>query len=179
MKTQKAAKAYARALFELCNEQKISVTSELTKLTELINKSDALENVLFLDLFTVNEKIAVLEGIYAKVSFKQETKNFLSFLLQEGRIGLLPLIYKEVTVLEDDSKGFLKGTIEGAEEQISPDIKDKIKVILAKRLGPTPELAYKQNSHITAGYRATVQDLQIDATVDSQLESLKHSFNKK
>ena len=71
MKTQKIAKAYAKAIFELCQEHKISVTAELTILTELINKSDALENVLFLDLFTNGEKIAVLEGIYAKVPFKQ------------------------------------------------------------------------------------------------------------
>ncbi|MEK6626404.1 MAG: F0F1 ATP synthase subunit delta [Bdellovibrionota bacterium] len=179
MKTQKAAKAYAKAIFELCREHEISIATELTILTEFINKSDALENVLFLDLFTVEEKLAVLDGLYSKVQFKQETKNFLAFLLQEGRIGLLPLIYKSVTVLEDDSMGFLKGTVEGVEDSISTDMKNQIKAILAKRLGLSPELEYKKNSRITAGYRATVQDLQIDATIDSQLESLKQSFNKK
>ncbi|MBI2521415.1 MAG: F0F1 ATP synthase subunit delta [Bdellovibrio sp.] len=179
MKTQKVAKAYAKAIFELCRENKISVTAELTKLTELINKSDDLENVLFLDLFTNAEKNAVLEGIYAKVQFKQETKNFFAFLLQEGRIGLLPLIYKSVTVLEDDSMGFLKGSIEGIEDSISAEMKNQIKAILAKRLGVSPELEYKKNTNITAGFRATVQDLQVDATIDSQLESLKQSFNKK
>ena len=103
----------------------------------------------------------------------------MSFLLQEGRIGLLPLIYKEVTTLEDDSMGFLRGTIEGAEEKINPSVENELKAILAKRLGVVPELQYKQNDHITAGYRATVQDLQIDATIDSQLENLKHSFINK
>ena len=99
--------------------------------------------------------------------------------MQEGRIGLLPLIYKTVSVLEDDSLGFLKGTIEGVEESINSEMKNQIKSILAKRLGLAPELEYKKNVSITAGYRATVQDLQIDATIDSQLESLKQSFNKK
>ena len=59
MKEQNISKAYAQSIVELSGELKIDLAQELTTLTEIINKSNDLETLLFLDVFTAEEKIAV------------------------------------------------------------------------------------------------------------------------
>ncbi|MFT6546054.1 MAG: F-type H+-transporting ATPase subunit delta, partial [Bacteriovoracaceae bacterium] len=148
---------------------------ELTTLTEIINSSNNLENLLFLDVFTVEEKLAVLSEITSKLNLSPITNHFITFLVQEKRIGLLPLIFKEVVVIDDHKSGFLRGTIEGAGKDCTEEFKNKMKTYLKEKLGLTAELTYKQNSKISAGYKISVDDLQLDASLDNQLNRFKES----
>ena len=50
MKEQSVAKVYAKSFLEIGDEKKIKIADEMVALTELINKSNDLENVLFLDV---------------------------------------------------------------------------------------------------------------------------------
>jgi F-type H+-transporting ATPase subunit delta len=176
MKEQTVAKVYARSLLELGDEQKVNMADELTRLTEVINQSNALENVLFLELFTMEEKKAVFADIAAKISLSPLTIEAVKFLVDEKRIGLLPLIFKEIIVIDDERRGFIKGTIEGPAEQIDPAFKAKIDDFIRNKLGRQPNLDYVQNANLTAGYKVTVADLQLDASLDNQLEKFKQSI---
>jgi F-type H+-transporting ATPase subunit delta len=175
MKEQIIAKAYAQSIVELGTEMKLDLVSELTKLTEAINKSNDLETLLFLDVFTAEEKLNVLNEVMKRMSLSPITINFMQFLIQEQRIGLMPMIFKNVIVIDDHNKGFLRGTIEGSEEAIPADIKEKLKKYLQQKLGREAILEYKKSSTVTAGYRVTVEDLQLDASLENQLENFKDS----
>lgn len=175
MKEQIIAKAYAQSIVELGVELKLDVVSDLTKLTEAINKSNDLETLLFLDVFTAEEKLSVLNEVMKKLGLSQMTVNFMQYLIQEQRIGLMPMIFKNVIVIDDHNKGFLRGTIEGSEESIPADVKEKLKVYLKNKLGREPILEYKKSANVTAGYRVTVEDLQLDASLENQLEKFKDS----
>ena len=175
MKEQIISKAYAQSLVELSEELKLDLAQELTTLTETINKSNNLETLLFLDVFTNEEKWSVLEVIATKLSLSTTTKNFLNFLIQEKRIGLLPMIFKDVIVIDDHKKGFLRGTIEGREDQIPDDVKNKLKTYLQNKLGKETVLNYVKSDSMSAGYRVTVEDLQLDASLENQLEKFKDS----
>jgi F-type H+-transporting ATPase subunit delta len=173
MKEALVARAYAQSIYQLGEEQKIDVTDEMTKLTEVINENNDLETVLFLDVFTAEEKKAVMNDVLKKLGLSNLVKNVLSFLMEEKRIGILPLIFKEMVVLDDHKKGFMRGIIEGREEQVDPAFEKKIHTFLKEKLNSEPILTYKKNEKVTAGYRITVEDLQLDATLDNQLEQLK------
>jgi len=173
MSKDNSSKVYAKAIYELGHENNIDVAKELTDLTEIINASNDLENLLFLEVFTVVEKLEVTKEIFKKQNFSQFVQSFVLFLIGEGRINTLPEIFKDVIVLDDHKKGFLRGTIEGANDQASEAFLAKIKVFLQEKLGHMPILSYLQNNEITAGYRVTVEDLQLDATLDNQLNNLK------
>ncbi len=175
MKEQIISKAYAQSLVELSEELKLDLAQELTTLTETINKSNNLETLLFLDVFTNEEKWSVLEVVATKLSLSSTTKNFLNFLIQEKRIGLLPMIFKDVIVIDDHKKGFLRGTIEGREDQIPDDVKNNLKTYLQKKLGKETVLNYVKSDSMSAGYRVTVEDLQLDASLENQLEKFKDS----
>lgn len=176
MKQQAVAKVYAKSILELGDEKKVQIADELTKLTEVINKSNELENVLFLDLFTLEEKKVVFTEVAKKLDLSAITTETIKFLIDEKRIGILPLIIKEVIVMDDERKGFMKGTIEGTDVQVDPAFKAKIESFLKTKFGREPHLDYVQNANLTAGYKVTVEDLQLDASLDNQLEQFKQSI---
>ena len=175
MKEQIIAKAYAQSIVELGSELKLDLVSELTTLTEAINKNNDLETLLFLEVFTAEEKLSVINEIMKRMNLSQITINFMQFLIQEQRIGLMPMIFKNVIVIDDHKKGFLRGTIEGSEETIPEEIKEKLKKYLQNKLGREAILEYKKSGNVTAGYRVTVEDLQLDASLENQLEKFKDS----
>ncbi|EQC49994.1 ATP synthase F1, delta subunit [Bacteriovorax sp. BSW11_IV] len=175
MKEQNVSKAYAKAIIELGKESKIDVAKELTDLSELINKSGDLETLLFLDVFTVEEKLDVAKKVMAKINTSDLVQKFVAFLIGEKRMNLFPLVFKDVIVIDDHEKGFLRGTIEGSEDQVSDEFKNKMITYLKDKAGISAELKYVKNESITAGYRVTVEDLQLDASLDNQLEKFKET----
>lgn len=176
MKESAVAKVYAKALLELGDAKKINVAQELTTLTEVINKSNDLENILFLELFTMEEKKTVFGEISKKLNLSDITSETIKFLIDEKRIGILPMITKEVIVIDDERRGFMKGTIEGNSAEIDPKYKAKIEAFLKNKLGREPQLEYVQNANVSAGYKVTVEDLQLDASLDNQLNQFKQSI---
>ncbi len=176
MKEKNVAKAYAKAIYSLGKESNVDTAKEFITLTEVINGSNDLENVLFIDVFTPEEKTSVINAVIDKLGLSQVVKSFINFLLQEKRIGILPFIIKEVIVMDDHEKGFMRGTIEGSADSIDAESLTKIKSFIKKELGAEPELTYSKNENITAGVRVTVEDYQIDASVDKQLNTLKESI---
>ena len=176
MKEQNTARIYAKSFLELGKENNINFAEELTKLTLTINSSNDLENVLFLDVFSDEEKLDVFKAIAEKIKLAPIVTLAVKYLIEEKRIGFLPLIFKEIIVIDDHEKGFLRGVIEGSADSISEDYKNKLMAAIKKELGgKEPLLEYKQNNKVTAGYKVTVEDLQVDASVDNQLKHFKDS----
>lgn len=175
MKELITARIYAHALLEMATEKQVNLVDELVAFTEIVNKSNQLENVLFLDVFTVEEKRSVFTDIAKKSGFSPLLTTAVNFLIEERRIGLLPLITKEAIVLDDERRGFLRGTIEGAEATVDPQVVEQMKAFIKTKLGREPHLEYVQRPSISAGYRVTVDDLQLDASLDNQLEQFKKS----
>lgn len=176
MKEQTVAKVYAKSLLELGDEKGIKLADDLIKLTEVINKSNELENILFLDVFTLEEKKNVFIEVAKKLGLAQLTTEAIKYLIDEKRVGILPLIVKEIVVIDDERRGFMRGTIEGNDVKIDEAFKKKIESFLKQKLGREPNLEYVQNSNISAGYKVTVEDLQLDASLDNQLEQFKQSI---
>jgi F-type H+-transporting ATPase subunit delta len=176
MKEQLVAKVYAKSILELGDDQNLKIADEMIKLTEVINKSNDLENVLFLDVFTMDEKKAIVIDVAKKLSLSTLTTEAVKYLIDEKRIGILPLIIKEIVVIDDERRGFMKGTIEGNSAEIDPAFKTKIETFLKKKIGREPKMTYVQNTGISAGYKVTVDDLQLDASIDNQLEQFKQSI---
>lgn len=176
MKEKAVAKVYASSFLAIGDENKINIADELTKLTEVINKVNHLENVLFLDVFTQEEKKAVFSDVAKKLNLSAITTEAVKFLIEEKRVGILPLIFKEIIVIDDERRGFIRGVIEGNPAELDPQVKNKIDAFIKTKLGKQPHLSYSSNNAISAGYKVTVGDLQLDASLDNQLEQFKQSI---
>lgn len=177
MKEQTIAKVYADSFLQLGKEKGVNVADEMTAITETINASNELENLLFLDVFTAEEKTAVFEEIAKKINTSPLLVSAVKYLIEQKRIGLFPMIFKEIIVKDDQEKGFLRGTIVGASDDISEDHKNKLLTSLKQYIGDKkPILTYKKSDSVTAGYKVTVEDLQLDATIDNELRHFKQTI---
>jgi F-type H+-transporting ATPase subunit delta len=171
--TSLVSKAYAKAAIGLAEAAKVDLVAEFTNLNELINKCNDLELLLFLDVYKVEEKLSILDEIFKRQKYSETLQNFVLFLVQEKRINLLTKIFKEMIVLDDDRKGFLKGVIQGHSEVLDIEVKNKIEKYLEQKTGRKLQFNYFKNDAITAGYHVYVGDLQLDATLDRQIENFK------
>ena len=77
MKPQIIAKVYAKSIMELAGEN-IDAAKELTDFNLLINECNDLENVLFSEVFTMDEKKDVLSLILQKLKLSDLTNKFLT-----------------------------------------------------------------------------------------------------
>lgn len=175
MKEQIASKVYARAILEIGQEKSVNLAEELIKLTEVINSSEQLENVLFLDVFTAEEKKEVFSAVATKAGLSKVLQNAIQYLIDEKRTNLIPLISKEAMIIDDERRGFMRGVIEGSESSADPKLVEQVKAFLKTKLGREPHIDYLQNNNITAGYKITVDDLQLDASLENRLNQFKKS----
>ena len=166
------SKVYSRAIRMIAMEAGVAnpFMQELEQFVAMLNKSTDLETVLFHPLFTMEEKKPILKEVCEKSNYSKLFVEFLVFLLDEKRLGLIPQIYKELIVIEDEEKGFLKGMIEGQDAQIDQEKLLKVVSWLKAKLQISPVLNYEQNLKITAGYKVTVGDFQLDVSLDHQLD---------
>ncbi len=177
MNNHRLSRIYALSMFQLGKELGVDIVSEMVTFNELLRVSNDLENLLFLEVFSLDEKHMVLSDlIQIEEKFSPLFCNFLFFLLQERRIGKLLTIFQELVVLDDEQKGFITGVIEGRDEQISPELQKQILDYLREKLQLTPKLHYQQNLAITAGYKITAGNYQIDSRVDRQLTRMKEQI---
>ena len=179
MNTSQISKSYANAITQIAEESKINLAEEITKFSEIISSSNELENLLFLDVFTAEERISVLDEIFKKEDFNPLLLNFIKFLITEKRFNLFNTIFKEIIIKEDLKLGFISGTVEGSDENPSKELLTKVKAYLEAELGLKTKVDYKINKNITAGYKATVGDMQIDATLENQLKKFKEEILNK
>jgi F-type H+-transporting ATPase subunit delta len=171
MKNKLVAQVYATALLGLGEKEKI--IEDIQNFITILNDSNELENVLFLEVFKPEEKKNLIESINQKASFTDSFFNFLNYLIDEKRINLITQIYKETILAEEKATGIVKGVIEGHEDSINTEILEKIKKFTEQKIGVKTNLEYLKNENIIAGFRISIGDHLLDATVDNQLEQFK------
>lgn len=175
MKDENISRAYAQALYQLGKEKGVDVAKEITDINESIRLCSDLENLIFLEIFTPEEKLNVVNEVMNRLEVSEVVKKFVQFLIQEKRVNLIPLIYKDLVVIDDHEKGFLRGVVEGGDETITEEFKQRIESFLKSELeNKNINLQYSKTNQVTAGYKITVDDLQVDASLESQLNDLKH-----
>ena len=176
MNDSKVSRSYALALLDIGKENNIEVKAELDLFWELVRSNNDLESLLFMDVFTIDERLSVLTSIFEKLKLNELMQNFLMFLVENKRIGLLPSIFTFVTIEKDLSDGFITGVVEGNESEPDSNVIEKLKAHLEKELKQIANLKYKQNKNITAGYKITCGDLQLDATLENQFDRLRKNI---
>ncbi|MBF0297502.1 MAG: ATP synthase F1 subunit delta [Oligoflexia bacterium] len=170
---------YVRTLFEFCNEKLTNIAEiqqNLKFLVDYIEKNTDFKKLLFLDVFSINEKKIVVTSILEKLPLSKLLKNFILFLVEENRIKILPEIYQRFVAQNELNRGQIEGTIEGNIQTIPTEDIEEIKKYVKEKISLNPILNYKINKDLIGGYRVIVGDFLLDATVDFQLKRLKESI---
>lgn len=170
MKGTKSAIRYAKALLELAIEQN-KVDLVLKDMEFFVNSGENNYDLLvFLKspVIKTDKKLNVLNELYSH--FDVLSKSFIQLITKNRREAILPVIASSFIDLVKSHKNIISVTLISA-TQLSKESKDKI---LSKvKVSGTIELKEEIDSTLIGGFIVRIGDIQVDASVNSQLKKLK------
>ena len=169
------SKIYAKAIYQLGQKEGVSVAQEISAVEKMLKREKKLANILLVDVFTIKERMKLVSDLANELKWSNLIKRFLLFLLQEKRFNLFFAIREEIAILDDEEKGQLRGVVEGVGDKFDPSVEKEIQSYLSLALKKKILLEYKQTK-LCAGFRVTVGDYHIDASLPHQLARFKDSL---
>jgi F-type H+-transporting ATPase subunit delta len=178
MEGTRAALRYAKALLNLAKEHNLhkEVNENMLLIANTIDESKDLQIMLKSPIIKTEVKKNVLKAIFE--SYVNDMSNGLIVLLIENkRIELLKLVAKEYTIIFDYLMGYEVATVTTAiplTSEMEKEIFDKISKLTSK------EVSIKNivKPEIIGGFILRIEDMQYNASILHQFQSLKKEFNK-
>jgi F-type H+-transporting ATPase subunit delta len=170
----KAAKRYAKALFELAIEQQKldEVHSDLQAINSAIQNNNELKSLLTNPTLTNQEKAKIVNRIFTG-KLNALTEKFIHLLGEKGRLDLLPEIYKSFDVLYKQNKGIVQATVTTPvplSDKLEKEIYNKVKDLTK---GKEIKLEKKVDPSILGGFILQIDDLKYDASILGKLARIK------
>jgi len=171
------ARRYARALVELGQAENAldKYGKDLAALTELMNTSRDLREVLINPVFTKEDKKKIARSLMAKLGVAPMVANFVCVLIDRKRINQLQGIEEAFRSLVDQIRGITRGEIVSA-DPLSADVLAEVTAVLSRISGKQVVITTRQDPSLIGGLVAKVGDMQFDGTIRTQLNQLKESL---
>lgn len=174
MKSQHAARSYAKALFELARERQQTdvVARELGAVVELVRGDEALPQFFGRPGVSAAAKRAVAEEIAQRLGASKLTRDFLSLVAGHGRGDQLPDVAAAYRALVDADAGRVRARVRSAVALTEPE-----RTALASRLGAamgkTVVVEDEVDPGLLGGFVAEVGSLVADGSLDGQLARIR------
>ena len=178
MKGTRAASRYAKSILTLSLEQGTleSVKQDMDFINEICDSSDELVLLLKSPVIKSDKKMAILNEIFAgKIS--ELTYKFIEIITNKKREGLLHDIAWCFQNQYREHKKILKAVVKTA-TGIDDTLRAKVLELVKSTNGSEVELVEEVDKDIIGGFVITIDDKQIDASVKSQLNKLRHTFSE-
>ena len=169
----RVTRRYAKALFELAEEQNLlaRVEKDLNSVKRICDFSREFDMILESPVIDVAEKKEVFSRLF-KERVHPVTFRFLELLVEKNRENLLPVIVDRFLNLLDESRGIVRGQLITAhpftEEQLAA-LKKRLNLITGKEV----ILHQKVKPDILGGFIIQMNDTVIDSSLKNQLNKLR------
>ena len=179
MKSQHAARSYARALFELAKERgQVQTTArELGSMVEVVEGDAELRQFLGQPGVAAAAKRAVASEIAERLRVAPLIRDFVSLVSEHGRGDELPDIAQVFGGLVDADAGRVRARVRTAVA-----LGDQDRAALAARLGAavgkTVVIDERVDPSLLGGFVAEVGGLVADGSLDGQLARIKERLER-
>ena len=169
--TSRAARRYAKAVFELA-EQERQVDEWGRRLAALRQSMSDPEVAAVLTNPTIvtEERMALISA--APHVFDAEATNLAKLLIESSRVRDIGAIEEEFQRLADEAAGRVRATVTTAVE-LKPTDRDRVEAELSKRLGKEIRLQLVVDPRILGGLKLQYGDRLVDASVSTRLQQLR------
>ena len=179
MRISKIAKRYAKALLDIGKEDGNyeQYGHELREFVELCSKNPEFFDILSNPVFSVDERMNIMESILQKTGFSEIVKNFLRVLLERQRIAKIEEISVYYSKLLDDILGIARAKIITARPLKKKTLNKLVKSLekfISKKVDPEIEV----DESIIGGVIVKIGDLVLDGSITAQLRGLKESLKR-
>ncbi len=168
----KAAKRYAKALFELATDQLDMVQNDMQLVKKTFEENPKLVKVVKDPTIGASKKLNIINTIFDnKVS--KETQKLINLLGQKDRLSLLRDIASAFNELYKNSKGIKEATVITA-VPLSDTLKDNILKKIKELTGSQHiKLTNIVDPKIIGGFILNMDDLRYDASISGKLVKIK------
>lgn len=177
MKSDVIAKRYARALYDLAQEEgkEKQFLSELESIVELVASSEELKGILESPLYDIILKKRIIAEVASKISLSAYMLNFLNILLDKDRFSVLGEIVDAYSRILDEISGRVKARITCAASLDENQLK-QVAQTLAKLMKKEVDLDVCVEPSLIGGMIAEVEGMIYDGSVKTQISKLKQSL---
>lgn len=179
MRVSKIAKRYAKALLDIGKEDGNyeQYGRELKEFAKICSSNTKFFNVLSNPVFSVEERVKILDHVLERMGFSEIVKNFLRVLLERRRINKIQEISDYYSKLLDEILGIVRAKIITARPLKKKTLGKLIKSLekfTSKKVKPETEI----DESIIGGVIVKIGDLVLDGSITAQLKGLKESLKR-
>lgn len=176
LKTDTVGRVYAQALLELAREQNAvdALADEVQQLLPLIAAGGELNRLLTNPAIGDSERAKIVERVF-KGKVSDLLYKMMRVLGDKGRLGSLPQVAAGYLLAVSDDRGHIDVQAFIASE-LDSDAAKQVADQIGKALGKTVTLTQKVDPSLIGGLKIKIGDQLIDASVASQLRSMKNKM---
>jgi F-type H+-transporting ATPase subunit delta len=173
----KIARRYARALIGVYEPSKLdSIRIALNETAKTYEEIPSLQHALQNPGFSITERQSVLKTISQKIIPGNENfSNFLSLLLESGRIASIKQIATQFSIMLDDLRKLLALKVTSACKVSESEMKE-FKSSIEKQFGSLASVEWFEDKNLIGGLKINAGDRLLDGSVRGSLDRLQASL---
>ena len=168
----KAAKRYAKALFEISSANLDAVQKDMHRLKDTFESNPDLLKFLKNPTVVASKKLVAVQKLFGK-NVSDNTAKLINLLGQKDRLNLLKNIAVSFNELYKNKKGIKEAEVITAiplNDTLKNSILNKIKALTGSS---QIKLTNKVDANILGGFILNIDDLRYDASVSGKLAKIK------
>lgn len=175
----KVATRYAKSLLGLVAEKGNleEAFNDMSLIKKTCSENRDLVVLLKSPVVKTEKKVSILTSIYEK-NVSKVTMLFITLITKNRREGALPEIADAFIAQYKEMKGITTAVVTSA-AVLADDAKKKIEALVQKEVGGTVELHTEVNPELIGGFVLRIGDKQVDTSILSKVEDLRHEFMNK
>ena len=180
MKSSELAKRYAKALYELADENKSldAVFSQLRTLSDTFAKDAAISEFLTSPLVKADERAAALTAAFNGKGLSTEVVDVLLLLAKNDRFALFGELVTAFEQQADAANNVCRGVVRSATvlgQAERQRVEDTVEDVLKKKVIMT----YKVDPTVIGGLVAQVGSYTFDDSIDSHLKRMNEELKRR
>ncbi|MEI6575229.1 MAG: ATP synthase F1 subunit delta [Bacteroidota bacterium] len=178
MKHSKVSIRYAKALFDLCLEQKIleQGLQDMMLVSEVYNENRELRLLLDSSIVNPEKKVSILQEIF-KQNVSATVLGFLTILARKRRENNLEEIsFEFIHFYKEHFK--IKDIVVRSAQALDEATRQRIAALILNKTGYTAEFIEEVDPSLIGGFVLKMDDMTLDSSISRELKRLELEFRE-
>ena len=175
--SSETANRYARALYELANENSEleAVENNVNELLTIYSTSKELKNFIKNPTQSQSIQLEILNRISIQMNLSKIIQNFLGVLVIKRRIFFIKKIFLNFLSLVSSQRGELKASLVSSKKLTSEEL-ESLSKDLSNTIGSPITFDYEVNENLIGGLKMQIGSLMIDTSIKNKLKKYEQTM---
>lgn len=175
--SDKVAKRYAKALFELCEHTRLdAIRDQLRAFSQVWQSTAELREAVLNPAYPIKERLAAVAAVAGKTGVSDpKAINLISLLAENRRLGALGSIIEIFSGMIDELRRSLALTVTSA-FPVSAEEAERVKDSVQTASGGLATVAWQVDPSLIGGLRIKIGDRILDTSIRNSLEKIRNEL---